>query len=102
MLLDPRAVTLRRNVKHVPKSRQSDVNNKKETSEIIIKVIIVKKQMNVDLVSQSKEIETIVASMTKAKNSKVRDIVAMTVGSKRTNVQIRQVHVSTSRLVQLL
>ena len=86
-------------MKPVPKSRQNDAS-KIRAITVTNKREIIKRMITVMVENKVKATATIVALMTKLRNSKVSKIVVMSAVNKRTNVQIKRLHVLTLKPVQ--
>ena len=86
-------------MKLVPKNRQNDAS-KIRAITVTNKREIIKRMITVMVENKVKETATIVALMTKLRNSKVSKIVEMSVVNKRTNVPIKRLHVLTLKPVQ--
>ena len=87
-------------MKPVLKSRQNDASKIRAITVTNNKTETVRKMMDVMVENKVKAIATIVALMTKLRNSKVSKIVEMSAVNKRTNVQIKWLHVLTLKPVQ--
>ena len=86
-------------MKPVPKNRQNDAS-KIRAITVTNKTETVRKTTAVMVENKVKETATIVALTTKLRNSKVSKIVVMSAVNKRTNVQIKRLHVLTLKPVQ--
>jgi len=84
----------------VPKSRQNDASKIKAITVTNNKTETVRKTTAVMVENKVKETATIVALMTKLRNSKASKIVETIAVNKRTNVQIKRLHVLTLKPVQ--
>ena len=87
-------------MKPVPKSRQSDASKIREITVTNSKTETVRKTTAVMVENKVKATATIVALMTKLRNSKVSKIVGMSAVNKRTSVQIKRLHALTLKPVQ--
>ena len=87
-------------MKPVPKSRQSDVSKIRAITVTNNKTETVRKTTDVMVENKVKATATIVALMTKLRNSKVSKTVETSAVNKRTNVQIKRLHVLTLKPVQ--
>ena len=87
-------------MKPVPKSRQNDASKIRAITVTNNKTETVRKTTGAMVENKVKETATIVALMTKLRNSKVSKIVETSAVNKRTNVQIKRLHVLTLKPVQ--
>ena len=98
--LNRKVVISRLSVKPVLKSRQSDASKIKAIAVTNNKTATVRRTTAVMVENKVKATATIVALMTKLRNSKVSKIVVMNAVNKRTNVPIKRLHVLTLKPVQ--
>ena len=82
-------------MKLVLKSRQNDASKIRAITVTNNKTETVRKMTAAMVENKVKAIATIVVLMTKLRNSKVSKIVVMSAVNKRTNVQIKRLHVLT-------
>ena len=87
-------------MKHVPKSRQNDASKIRAITVTNNKTGTVRKTTVVMVENKVKATATIAVLTTKLRNSKVSKIVETTAVNKRTNVQIKRLHVLTLKPVQ--
>ena len=87
-------------MKHVLKSRQNDANKTRAITVTNNKTETVRKTTVAMVENKVKATATIAVLTTKLRSSKVSKIVEMSVVNKRTNVQIKRLHVLTLKPVQ--